>query len=78
MNDLAVVFVLVFTLDKLLTMRSMESIDEACWNQIESRSFWCLCRIIEGVQDHYTRDQPGIQKKQFLLKSLVDRIDRKS
>jgi hypothetical protein len=32
---------------------------------------------IAAVQDHYTSDQPGIQRLIFKLKELIRRIDRK-
>lgn len=32
---------------------------------------------MEGIQDHYTRDQPGIQWKLVSLEHLMGIIDRK-
>ena len=37
--------------------------------------FWCLGRLIDQIQDHYTFAQPGIQKMVFRVRELVRRID---
>eukprot|EP00884_Botryococcus_braunii_P016775 jgi/Botrbrau1/3781/Bobra.0183s0016.1 len=41
----------------------------------EADSYWCLCKLLDGIQDHYTYAQPGIQRAVFRLKELVRRID---
>ena len=33
----------------------------------------CLCKLLDGIQDHYTYAQPGIQRTVFRLKELVRR-----
>jgi hypothetical protein len=38
---------------------------------VEADCYWCLCRLLEGIQDHYTYAQPGIQRTVFRLKELV-------
>ena len=37
----------------------------------EADSYWCLCKLLDGIQDHYTYAQPGIQRTVFRLKELV-------
>ena len=44
-------------------------------SQAEADSYWCLCKLLDGIQDHYTYAQPGIQRTVFHLKELVRRID---
>jgi len=39
----------------------------------EADSYWCLCKLLDGIQDHYTHAQPGIQRTVFRLKELVRR-----
>ena len=39
--------------------------------QVEADSYWCLCKLLDGIQDHYTYAQPGIQRTVFHLKELV-------
>ncbi|KAG6408411.1 hypothetical protein SASPL_131422 [Salvia splendens] len=42
---------------------------------VEADSYWCLSKLLDGMQDHYTFAQPGIQRLVFKLKELVRRID---
>ncbi|CAH1784398.1 unnamed protein product [Owenia fusiformis] len=42
---------------------------------IEADSFWCMSKLLDGIQDNYTFAQPGIQKKVNELKNLIKRID---
>ena len=44
-------------------------------NMIEADSFWCMSKLLDGIQDNYTFAQPGIQKKVSALKELTHRID---
>ena len=31
----------------------------------------CLCKLLDGIQDHYTYAQPGIQRTLFHVRELV-------
>lgn len=44
----------------------MQAVDAA-----EADAYWCLCKLLDGIQDHYTHAQPGIQRTVFRLKELV-------
>ena len=44
-------------------------------NNIEADSFWCLSKLLDGIQDNYTFAQPGIQNKVRQLKELIERVD---
>jgi hypothetical protein len=37
----------------------------------EADAYWCLCKLLEGIQDHYTHAQPGIQRTVFRMQELV-------
>lgn len=42
------------------------------------RSRWyrrCLCKLLDGIQDHYTYAQPGIQRCVFHTQELVRRVE---
>jgi hypothetical protein len=56
----------------------LDALSEEIWIQIESKAFYCFSRILESIQDNYTKDQPGIQKKLFQLREIVQKIDRNS
>lgn len=42
---------------------------------IEADSFWCLSRLLDGIQDNYISAQPGIQRSVRRMAELVARID---
>ena len=45
---------------------------------LEADSFWCLSRLLDGIQDNYISGQPGIVRSVGMLGELVGRIDRTS
>lgn len=38
--------------------------------EVEADCYWCMCKLVEGIQDHYTYAQPGIQRAVFKIKEL--------
>lgn len=44
-------------------------------NAVEADSFWCLSRLLDGIQDNYITAQPGIQRSVKRMAELVARID---
>ena len=42
---------------------------------VEADSYWCLSKLVDGIQDNYTTSQPGIQRQVYKLKELIGRID---
>lgn len=38
---------------------------------VEADCYWCLSKLLEGIQDHYTYAQPGIQRTVFRVKELI-------
>ncbi|KAL0392478.1 UNVERIFIED_CONTAM: GTPase-activating protein gyp1 [Sesamum radiatum] len=44
-------------------------------SNVEADCYWCLTKLLDGMQDHYTFAQPGIQRLVFKLKELVRRIN---
>ena len=45
------------------------------FHAIEADSFWCLSRLLDGIQDNYICAQPGIQRSVRRMAELVARID---
>ena len=38
---------------------------------IEADSFWCMTKVLDGIQDNYTFAQPGIQvNRDQMMKSM--------
>ncbi|KAF8977159.1 GTPase-activating protein [Entomortierella lignicola] len=79
-NDLVTPFFLVF-----LTAYIGEDQDPESYNisllpseilaAIEADSYWCLTKLLDGIQDNYTHAQPGIQRQIVKLRELICRID---
>ncbi|KAK0523314.1 GTPase-activating protein [Tilletia horrida] len=42
---------------------------------LEADTFWCLSKLLDGIQDNYIFAQPGIQRQVKLMGELVARID---
>jgi TBC1 domain family member 2 len=42
---------------------------------IESDTYWCLTSLLSTIQDHYTPNQPGLQRQVHTLGSVVKRTD---
>lgn len=47
----------------------------AVLDAVEADSFWCLTKLLDGIQDHYIVAQPGIQRQVAALRDLTSRID---
>lgn len=86
-NDLCVPFIITFLNDHfpgttwLLLSPDMvceldwESVDASVLDEVEADTYYCISRLLDGIQDHYTTDQPGIQRMVKKLEDLVRRTD---
>ncbi|XP_015952103.1 GTPase-activating protein GYP1 [Arachis duranensis] len=77
-NDLVTPFLVVFLSEYLegsIDNWSMSDLSSDQINNVEADCYWCLSKLLDGMQDHYTFAQPGIQRLVFKLKELVRRID---
>ncbi|XP_077453686.1 TBC1 domain family member 22B isoform X1 [Stigmatopora argus] len=77
-NDLVTPFFVVFLSE--FVMEDMENFEVAALSleiqrNIEADTFWCMSKLLDGIQDNYTFAQPGIQNKVKALEELVGRID---
>lgn len=77
-NDLVTPFFVVFLSE--FVVDDMENFDVAALpletqRNIEADSFWCMSKLLDGIQDNYTFAQPGIQNKVKALEELISRID---
>jgi TBC1 domain family member 2 len=43
---------------------------------VEADAYWCLTKLLDNIQDHYTFSQPGLQRMILRLEDLVQRVDR--
>ncbi|EOY04760.1 Ypt/Rab-GAP domain of gyp1p superfamily protein isoform 1 [Theobroma cacao] len=77
-NDLVTPFLVVFLSEYLegsIDSWSISDLSSENISNIEADCYWCLSKLLDGMQDHYTFAQPGIQRLVFKLKELVRRID---
>ncbi|CAE6480831.1 unnamed protein product [Rhizoctonia solani] len=77
-NDLATPFYQIFL--SAYIDADPESYDPGCLpphilNAIEADTFWCLSRLLDGIQDNYIAQQPGIHRSVKRMAELVKRID---
>ncbi|XP_038612388.1 TBC1 domain family member 22A isoform X2 [Tachyglossus aculeatus] len=78
-NDLVTPFFVVFlgehTEAEEVETLDISSLPEEALRDIEADSYWCMSKLLDGIQDNYTFAQPGIQMKVRMLEELVSRID---
>ncbi|TKY48303.1 TBC1 domain family member 22B [Spatholobus suberectus] len=77
-NDLVTPFLVAFLSEYLqggIDNWSMSDLSSDEISNVEADCYWCLSKLLDGMQDHYTFAQPGIQRLVFKLKELVRRID---
>uniref|UniRef100_A0A0B6Z303 Rab-GAP TBC domain-containing protein n=1 Tax=Arion vulgaris TaxID=1028688 RepID=A0A0B6Z303_9EUPU len=79
-NDLVTPFFVVFLSEYIENDVEVENCDLTELSQetrdvIEADSFWCMSKLLDGIQDNYTFAQPGIQMKVNSLRELIKRID---
>ena len=80
-NDLATPLISVFLgayCDEdvdVLEGKMMDDITDDQLFEVEADTYWCLTNLLAGIQDHYTADQPGVQRMVMRLEELVARID---
>ena len=48
-----------------------DTLSPSSWLRVEAYSFWCVSRLMEGIQEHYTKDQPGIQVPPFFTDDIT-------
>ncbi|KAI0142229.1 rab-GTPase-TBC domain-containing protein [Xylariaceae sp. FL1272] len=81
-NDLVSPFWQVF-LGSYITDNDIESgmdpgqLPKAVLDAVEADSYWCLTKLLDGIQDHYIVAQPGIQRQVAALRDLTARIDER-
>eukprot|EP00794_Sanderia_malayensis_P006150 gene6150-6856_t len=77
-NDLVVPFFVMFLSEHIeneVETHDINTIAKDTLDSVEADTFWCLTRLLDGIQDNYTFAQPGIQMKVNALSELVKRID---
>ncbi len=58
----------------VLPIVKVDSLPEEVRSNIEADSFWCMTRVLDGIQDNYTFAQPGIQVSQSTHSTIKARV----
>lgn len=89
-NDLATPLLVVFLADyyykddddgtddclqTVLQGHVMNHLTDERLDHLEADIYGCLTNLLAGIQDHYTADQPGVQRMVMRVQELVQRID---
>ena len=81
-NDLATpfwqVFLAVYITDSNIE-RGMDpgQLPKQVLDAVEADTFWCLSKMLDGIQDNYIVAQPGIHRQVAALRDLTARIDER-
>jgi hypothetical protein len=78
-NDLATPFFQVFLsayIDSDPETFDPAALPARALDAVEADAFWCLSRLLDGIQDNYIFAQPGIQRSVRRMAELVARIDK--
>lgn len=65
----------MFVAEESLDTYNVSLVPEEQRAVVEADSFWCMSKLLDGIQDNYTFAQPGIQSKVMQLGELMKRID---
>ncbi|BCR92352.1 GTPase-activating protein GYP1 [Aspergillus chevalieri] len=79
-NDLVTPFFQVFLGIYVTDLNVEEGMDpgqlpRSVLDAVEADSFWCLTKLLDGIQDNYIYAQPGIHRQVRALRDLTTRID---
>mmetsp|Transcript_4022 Transcript_4022/g.5870 ORF Transcript_4022/g.5870 Transcript_4022/m.5870 type:complete len:347 (-) Transcript_4022:2336-3376(-) len=82
MNDLVTPFYVVFLAHHIskgnieqINSFDVSNLDQKILDIVEADSYWCLTKLLDGIQDHYTMSQPGLQRMVYKLQGIIQRID---
>lgn len=77
-NDLLTPFYQVFLgsyLDCAVNDFDTGELPDKVRDAVEADSYWCLSKLLDGIQDNYIHSQPGIIRQVNNLRELTERID---
>ena len=77
-NDLATPFFEVFLsayIDSDPEQYDLAQLPPRALQALEADTFWCLSKLLDGIQDNYIFAQPGIQRQLRRMGEVVARVD---
>lgn len=76
-NDLLTPFFVVFLsahVDEVYSC-DISTVSKEDLAAVEADCYWALTKMLDGIQDHYTFQQPGVQRMVNKLEELIKRMD---
>ena len=58
-----------------VTSSIIEALTAKVISEIEADTYWCLCKILDGILDNYTSTQPGVHKTINKIQDITKKID---
>jgi hypothetical protein len=82
MNDILQPFFFAFlvphcpgrNLGDLTALPDLDWLEEDRLREIEADSFWCFSKLLDGLQDVYTKGQPGLLNMLTSLSNVIERV----
>ena len=74
MNDLVAVLFLVFVKPHAFDS-GINVLSEDSHFNVEADVYWCFTSLISQIQDHYTMDQPGVQRMISMVEIVLQKVD---
>jgi hypothetical protein len=82
MNDLLHPFFFAFLLphcpsldvNSVLPLENLDHISDSVLREVEADCFWCFSKLLDGLQDLYTKDQPGLYHMLDTLAIVIERV----
>eukprot|EP00638_Chattonella_subsalsa_P015502 CAMPEP_0117839336 /NCGR_PEP_ID=MMETSP0949-20121206/13928_1 /TAXON_ID=44440 /ORGANISM="Chattonella subsalsa, Strain CCMP2191" /LENGTH=461 /DNA_ID=CAMNT_0005682313 /DNA_START=182 /DNA_END=1568 /DNA_ORIENTATION=+ len=70
-------FILVFLSAHVKNVSSVDvtHVDPQILSEVEADTYWCTTKLLDNIQDHYTAEQPGLQRMLVRFEDLIRRID---
>jgi hypothetical protein len=56
-------------------LKSVDCVSEEQWRILEPDCFWCFSKLLDGIQDFYTKDQPGLYRMLDQLSVIMHKVD---
>jgi hypothetical protein len=83
MNDILLPFFYAFISDHLpeetpesvSVLSEISDISDEVLMDIEADCFWCFGKLLDGIQDVFTKDQPGLYRMMDALEQVIQKVE---
>ena len=83
MNDILLPFFVVFlsqhlssmSISELCKLENINNVSDEHLREVEGDCFWCFSKLLDGIQDVFTKDQPGLFRMIQALERVIANVD---